>query len=71
MSAAAKGPIRPNSMRFSETARPMVPRDQPNSSCRGSMSTPGVDRNPAAARRVKRDTEDDPGVVASSSRHEP
>jgi uncharacterized protein (DUF849 family) len=31
-------------------------RDQPNSSCSGSMSTPGVERKPAAARRVKNAT---------------
>ena len=46
--AAANGAVSPNSSRFTETAAEIVPRDQPNSSCSGVMSTPGVARNPAA-----------------------
>ena len=48
ISAAANGAVRPNSSRLTETATEMVPRDQPNSSCSGSISTPGVARKPAA-----------------------
>ncbi|MGW2857679.1 sigma factor, partial [Streptomyces sp. NPDC001215] len=33
---AAKGAVTPYSARFTDTAAPMVPRDQPNSWCRGS-----------------------------------
>ena len=48
ISAAANGAVRPNSSRLTETASEMVPRDQPNSSCSGSISAPGVARKPAA-----------------------
>ena len=48
ISAAANGAVRPNRIRFTDTAAEMVARDHPNSSCSGVMSTPGVARNPAA-----------------------
>jgi hypothetical protein len=46
--AAANGAVSPNSTRFTPTASDSVPRLQPNSSCSGTMSTPGAARNPAA-----------------------
>lgn len=39
--AAANGAVRPYSARFTDTAKPMVARDQWNSACSGSMSRPG------------------------------
>ena len=56
ISAAENGAVRPNSTRFTETASPITPTGQPNSSCSGVMSTPGVDRNPAAPIAVKNAT---------------
>ena len=52
ISAAANGENSPNSTRLTDTAAPMVPCDQPNSSCSGSISTPGTERNAAAPTRV-------------------
>ncbi len=48
ISAAANGAVRPYSARLTETAAPIVPRDQSNSSCSGSMSRPGSERKAAA-----------------------
>jgi hypothetical protein len=48
MSAAANGDITPYSTRLIDTAAEIVPRDQPNSSCSGSIRTLGTARNPAA-----------------------
>lgn len=47
--AAANGAVSPNKVMLIDMASPMVPCDQPNSACSGSISTPGTDRNPAAA----------------------
>ena len=54
--AAANGEIRPKSIRLSDTAEPMSPCDQPNSSCSGSISTPGTDRKAAAPTSVTKAT---------------
>ena len=43
-------------MRLSDTADPMSPCDQPNSSCSGSISTPGTERKAAAPTRVTKAT---------------
>jgi hypothetical protein len=48
ISAAANGPISPNSTMLIATAREIVDAGQPMSASIGSMSTPGVDRIPAA-----------------------
>ncbi len=40
--AAANGAVRPKSTMFTEAASAMVPRSQPNSSCRGVTSSPGT-----------------------------
>ena len=56
MRAAEKGAASPKSTRLTETAPPMTPIGQPNSSCSGVMSTPGVDRNPAAPMIVRKVT---------------
>jgi hypothetical protein len=53
MNAAANGPESPNSSRLIETATEMTARLQPNSCSSGTMSTPGVERMPDAASRVK------------------
>ena len=47
MSAAEKGAVKPKRTSPSEIAIEMVPRDQPNSSWSGTISTPGVARKPA------------------------
>ena len=52
MKAAAKGPISPKRMRLIATASEISARFHPNSDWRGTMSTPGVARVPAAASRV-------------------
>ena len=49
MAAAAKGPVRPNRKIPVAAAKLTVPRDQPNAAPQGTISTPGVDRSPAAA----------------------
>lgn len=54
--AAANGAVSPYSARFTETARPIVPRDQSNSSCSGSMSSPGREAKPAAPMIVTKET---------------
>ena len=46
--AAANGAVRPYRARFTETAAPIVPRDQSNSACSGSMRRPGTERKAAA-----------------------
>lgn len=56
ISAAANGAVSPYSARFTETARPIVPRDQSNSSCSGSMSSPGREAKPAAPMIVTKAT---------------
>ncbi len=50
--AAANGAVSPKSTRFTPTARDSVPRVQPNSSCSGTISTPGAARKPAAPSRA-------------------
>jgi hypothetical protein len=53
--AAANGAVSPYSARLIATAAEIVDSDQPNSSCSGSMSTPGTARKAAApmsARKV-------------------
>ncbi len=47
---AANGPTSPNSRMFSETAPEMTAAFQPNASCSGTISTPGVARTPTEAR---------------------
>ena len=54
-SAAANGPMKPNSSRLMLTAVPTVARLQPNSSRSGSMRMPGVERKPAAPSSVTND----------------
>ena len=56
ISAAANGEIRPNSIMFTDTAKPIIACDQPNSMCSGSISTPGTDRNAADPTRVTKVT---------------
>jgi len=56
IAAAAKGPVRPNSTRLTLTASEMVARDQPKSSSSGTISTPGVERNPLASSSVTKVT---------------
>ena len=56
MSAAENGAASPKSTRLTDTAPPMTPIGHPNSSCSGVMSTPGVDRNPAAPMIVRKVT---------------
>ena len=53
---AANGPPRPYSTRLIATAAEIVARDQPNSSCSGTINTPTVDRNPAAVTSVRNET---------------
>ena len=48
MSAAANGPIKPKSAMLIATASEIVAADQPISRSIGSISTPGVERIPAA-----------------------
>jgi hypothetical protein len=48
ISAAANGAVSPYSARLTETASPIVPRDQWNSWCSGSISNPGSERKAAA-----------------------
>ncbi len=48
ISAAANGAVSPYRMRLTEIAVEIVPRDQPNAACNGSINTPGVARKPAA-----------------------
>ena len=52
MSAAANGPVNPNKRRLMKTAKEMTARFQPNSCSSGTISTPGVARNPAAPMRA-------------------
>ena len=47
---AAKGPTSPNNRMFSETAPEITAAFQPNASCSGTISTPGVARTPTDAR---------------------
>ena len=54
--AAANGPTSPKSTRLMETAKEIVAVDQPNSFSRGTISTPGVARNPAAPSRARKVT---------------
>ncbi len=51
IAAAAKGPVRPNRKMPMPAAMLMVPRDQPKAWPQGTISTPGVERSPAAASR--------------------
>jgi hypothetical protein len=48
-SAAENGPLSPNTTRLIETATAIVARLQPNSSCNGTITTPGTARNAAEA----------------------
>jgi hypothetical protein len=52
ISAAANGAVSPKSTRLTPTASETRPRDQPNSSWRGTIRTPGAARNPAAHSRA-------------------
>ncbi len=54
--AAAKGPPSPKTTRLIATAKPIVARLQPNSSCSGTIRTPVVERNPADVTSVKSPT---------------
>ena len=47
--AAENGPLTPNTTRLIATAAEIVARLQPNSSCSGTISTPGTARNAAEA----------------------
>ena len=51
-----KRPHEAKEERLTETAREIVARDQPNSSSSGTISKPGVERVPDAARRVTKVT---------------
>ena len=48
-SAAENGPLRPKTTRLIATAAEIVARLQPNSSCSGTIRTPGTPRNAADA----------------------
>ena len=56
MAAAAKGPVRPNRKMPVAAARLIWPRDQPKACSHGTISTPGVERSPAAASRATKMT---------------
>ena len=56
MSAAENGAVSPKSRRPSEIATEIVARDQPNSCCSGTISTPGVARKPAVVISVTKVT---------------
>ena len=56
MSAAANGAVSPNSSRLTDTASEIVLLVQPNSSCSGTISTPGAARKPAAPSRTRKVT---------------
>ena len=67
MRAAANGAVSPNSTRLTPTASETRPRDQPNSSCSGTISTPGAARKPAAHKQGhERHPGGDPGRVQPS-----
>ena len=69
ISAAANGAVSPYSARLTETAKPIVPRDQPNSVCSGSISRPGREREGGRADdRHEGDGGDGPGAVDSQVR---
>ncbi len=53
-SAAAKGAIRPNSIRRTARAEEMSAVAQPNSCCRGTIITPGALSDPAVASMVRK-----------------
>jgi hypothetical protein len=54
--APANGPSSPYSRMLTDTAREIVERSQPNSRSRGTMSTLGVARTPAAASSARKVT---------------
>jgi hypothetical protein len=54
MKAAANGPIKPNSTRRMAKAEEISDVLQPNSSCRGPISTPGVPTAPAVTSMVRK-----------------
>lgn len=54
MKAAAKGPIRPKSSRRMAKAPEISAADQPNSCCRGPISTPGAPTAPAVTSMVRK-----------------
>ena len=56
INAAAKGAMKPNRSRLTEMAAEIVARLQPNSSWSGTISTPGVERKPAAPSKVMKTT---------------
>ncbi len=56
ISAAANGPISPNSTMLMEMAKEMVVRLQPNASSSGTMSTLGVARMPTPVSSVTKMT---------------
>ncbi len=56
MRAAANGAVKPNKTRLMLTAKERIVVDQPNSSCNGTMSTPGAARKPAAPTSARKAT---------------
>ncbi len=56
ISAAANGAVRPKSTRLMLTAADSTVVDQPNSSCSGTIRTPGAARKPAAPTRARNAT---------------
>src|SRR5882757_462377 len=56
ISAAANGAVRPKSAMLMAIADEIVPTDQPNSACNGSINTPGTARNAAAPTRARKVT---------------
>ncbi len=56
ISAAANGAVSPYSTRFTETAAEMLARDQPKSSCSGSIRIDGAARKLAAPTRARKAT---------------
>ena len=54
ISAAANGAVKPKSNTFIPTAKEMIERDHPNSSSKGTISTEGAERMPAAPINVKK-----------------
>jgi hypothetical protein len=56
ISAAENGAVKPKRTSPIEIATEIVPRDQPNSFCSGTIRTPGVARNPAVVISVTKVT---------------
>ena len=56
ITAAANGPIKPNSAMLTATANEIAVRFHPNSVSSGTISTPGVARTPAPTSRITKVT---------------